>query len=82
MEDYPGFIQYFRPAIQKLKTGLRIALSMHERTVRITEEAYNRLVALRSGGESFSEVILNCCPERHKVKEDMAGAGQPETPPA
>ncbi len=40
------------------------------RTISISEEAYERLNHLKSSEkESFSDVILRCCPEKKKRKK-------------
>lgn len=46
---------------------------MATRTIRITEEAYQKLKSLkRSEKESFSDVILKYYPSRRKLSEVLA----------
>jgi predicted CopG family antitoxin len=48
---------------------------MSSRCIRITDEAYSRLMALKSGDETFSDVILRFYPKRRKLSEILATIG-------
>jgi len=49
---------------------------MPNRTIRITDEAYFRLKALKSSEEeTFSDVILKYYPKKRKLSEIIAGIG-------
>ncbi len=56
-----------------LNTCTYTAFAMATRTIRITEEAYQKLKSLkRSEKESFSDVILKYYPSRRKLSEVLA----------
>jgi predicted CopG family antitoxin len=49
---------------------------MPTRTISITDEAYTRLKALKSGKkESFSDVIMKYYPKKRKLSEIIASIG-------
>jgi predicted CopG family antitoxin len=48
---------------------------MPSRRIMITQEAYAQLMALKSGDESFSDVILRFYPKRRKLSDIMAEIG-------
>jgi len=45
---------------------------MATKTISISEEAYERLKSLKTGKESFSDVILKYYPKRRNIKEILA----------
>lgn len=49
---------------------------MSTKTITITEEAYERLKAQKSEGQSFSEVILQYFPARRKLSEVLDEIGR------
>lgn len=50
---------------------------MAVKTITVTEEAYRRLRARKTGGESFSDVILRLT--KRRPLSDFAGILRPET---
>jgi len=48
---------------------------MARKTIRITEDAYERLKSLKKGKESFSDVILKYYPKRSKLSEILEKIG-------
>jgi len=49
---------------------------MSTKTITITEEAYERLKARKSEGQSFSEVILQYFPAKRKLSEILDEIGR------